>query len=118
MQNKQFIRLGITLLLFICIIGLKGSQQPTGIHASTIESRQIKGVLDQVTNDQALILIESLNREWLIDIDELPYGSKEGIWFTIETGEEVLKIISIDYETTREAESAAAYLMNNLQNKE
>ena len=76
----------------------------------------MKGVLDRFeSEDQAVILIEEIQKALIIPKDELPKGSEQGTWFLIEEKNNQYKIISIDYETTRRQQEKADRLMEKLQ---
>lgn len=78
----------------------------------------MKGVLDRFENkDQAVILIEEIQKALVVPISELPANSKEGTFFSIEERNGNYKIISIDHETTRREEKKAAELMEKLRAK-
>jgi len=75
----------------------------------------MKGVLDRFeSEDQAVILIEEIQKALIIPKDELPKGSEQGTWFLIEEKNNQYKIISIDYETTRRQQEKADQLMEKL----
>ena len=61
----------------------------------------MKGVLDRFTdNNQAVILIEEINKELVISRDQLPTGAKESDWLTLNKTDDTFKVISIDREKT------------------
>lgn len=61
-----------------------------------------QGVLDRITNNQyGTILIEQLNKEFIINKSELPAGAKEGTWFDLVIENEEIKSLSINEELTK-----------------
>ena len=78
----------------------------------------MKGVLDRFEDqDQAVILIEEVQKALVIPKDELPKGSKQGTWFLIEEKNEQYNILSIDHETTKKQQEKSDRLMEKLREK-
>lgn len=75
----------------------------------------MKGVLDRFeNNNQAVILIEEVQRALVVPKNELPKGSEVGTWFHIKEKSGHYKIISIDHETARREAKKSAELMEKL----
>lgn len=75
----------------------------------------MKGVLDRFEdNDQAVILIEEVQKALVIPKKDLPKGSQQGTWFLIEEKNSNYKILSIDHETTRKQKEKSDRLMDKL----
>lgn len=78
----------------------------------------MKGVLDRFEDyDQAVILIEEVQKALVIPRSELPKGSKQGTWFLIEEKNNNYRIISIDHETTKRQQEKSERLMEKLRAK-
>lgn len=62
---------------------------------------ETNGVLDRITNDKyATILVEDLGKEFILNKEELPIGSKEGTWFNLVIKDEKIKSLTINQELT------------------
>ncbi|GAE25627.1 hypothetical protein JCM9140_1634 [Halalkalibacter wakoensis JCM 9140] len=62
----------------------------------------VKGVMDRIVDQKkAVILVESLKKEIVIDQSKLPSGSKVGTWFQLEIKDEVVQTIEIDEAETK-----------------
>lgn len=77
----------------------------------------MKGVLDRIEDDMAVIIIEEVGREFTLAKEELPSGSKIGTWFAIDFSDDQYTILSIDKEKTEQAYEKSALLMKKLQQK-
>lgn len=100
----------LIILLCVCNIFI--------IILNAASSHTIYGVLDRYTsNGSAVILIEDKEEEWIVQEDDLPESSKEGVWFKINKNNDVYIIDSIDWKRTNEAEKKSQYLMKRLRNK-
>lgn len=61
----------------------------------------MRGVLDRFADrNQAVILIEEKNEEWIVPIDQLPEGSQEGTYFKLTQEQGAYQILSIDEKMT------------------
>lgn len=77
----------------------------------------MQAVIDRIEDGIAVILIEEVQVEYAIDELELPAGSKEGTWLTVQQTENDWKIIGIDEEATKAATTSAQQLQRKLQKK-
>lgn len=77
----------------------------------------MKGVLDRIENQLAVILIEDINKEIIIPMKDLPPNSQEGTWFDLEELEGEIKIISIDHDLTQKEAQKSQDLLNQLRTK-
>src|SRR5699024_5096785 len=60
-----------------------------------------QGVLDQITDNQCgTILVEDLNKEFILNKSELPADAKEGTWFDLVIENEEIKSLIINQELT------------------
>lgn len=78
----------------------------------------MKGYLDRIEdNKRAVILVEELGKEYIINVARLPDGSKEGTWFdlTIED-DQIIKLV-INEEMKKEMENKINNIMDELRNK-
>lgn len=74
----------------------------------------IQGVLDRIENNQAVILIEDFNDEFIIEVSRLPKNSEEGTWFDLEKTEAAYKIMRINEDMTEAKQTDVNTLMNQL----
>lgn len=76
-----------------------------------------KGVLDRMENDQAIILLETIDQTLEVPKSSLPVGSQINMWFNIELIDQTYKIVSIDHQLTKSREQKSTDLINKLRNK-
>ncbi|MDT8860110.1 DUF3006 domain-containing protein [Alkalihalobacillus sp. MEB130] len=75
----------------------------------------VKGVLDRIIDDKyGVILVESLQKEFVVHSSFLPNGSIEGTWLNIEIEGDTIQHIEIDYHETAKAESRIAAKLQHL----
>lgn len=77
----------------------------------------MKGVIDRMEDGFAIILIEERNNELIVRETELPDGSKEGTWLTIDYSDGSYTIHSIDENKTQKMEQTSTLLMKKLQSR-
>ena len=78
----------------------------------------MKGVLDRFEDQgKAVILIEERQKELVVPESDLPKGSRENMWFTIEEQDGSFHIVAIDHEMTRKKATDAEKLVSKLQSK-
>lgn len=77
-------------------------------------SDTMKGVLDRIEGNLAVILIEARKEEVVVPMCELPAGSEEGTWFTIEMIDEEFEIVENDERTTKEKRARVKGLLDRL----
>ncbi len=79
---------------------------------------QYEAVLDRIEDGKfAVILAESLNKEFVIDVSLLPEGSKEGTWFKITIQDDQIEQITIDEAKTKEKLKTINEKLNLLRQK-
>lgn len=67
-----------------------------------------------IDNNRALLLIEELKRELLIDESQLPAESVVGTWFLVEMQNELITKIIIDSSKTKSMEQEIGNRMERL----
>ena len=68
---------------------------------------KVEAMIDRFTeNDQAVVLAETIGKEFFIEKDELPEGAERGDYFVLELDEDVIVSIEPDEEKTRAQKSA------------
>lgn len=77
----------------------------------------MKGMLDRFEGDKAVLLVEEAKKEWIIEQEQLPAGSKKGSWFTIEVTGEKVDSISIDSQLTKEKNQKVDDLMQAIRSQ-
>lgn len=77
----------------------------------------LKGVLDRIEEETAVILLEEIGEEFTVPAEELPETSEEGTYFTVEKCEEGYRIVEIDEEETKEAKDTSEDLLAQLRAK-
>lgn len=62
---------------------------------------ETNGVLDRITdNKYGTILAEDIGKEFVLNKEDLPVGSKEGTWFNLVIENDKLKSLTINQELT------------------
>ncbi|MFL2099527.1 DUF3006 domain-containing protein [Desemzia sp. FAM 23991] len=77
----------------------------------------MKGILDRFEEDKAVLLVEQLNKEWIVEVDRLPAGSKKGTWFTLDISGDEISSISVDQQLTEEKSQKINDLMQSIRSK-
>src|SRR5690625_6510321 len=80
---------------------------------------RMRGFLDRVEDgEQAVILIDDIQKALVIPMAELPKGSKEGTYFNIEEKSGQFRVLSIDKRATeREAKKRSEEHTSELQSR-
>lgn len=66
-----------------------------------------KGIIDRIEDGQyAVILIDRLQKEFVLPVAELPFGSKEGSIISIELSGSSIRVLSIEEDETIKAKVA------------
>ena len=84
---------------------------------SSSEIISYKGVVDRMENDQAIILIDSINKELVLPMNSLPVNAQVNDWLHIEFTNHTYKIVSIDHQLTEKRKRKSTYLINQLRKK-
>ncbi|HLQ70383.1 MAG TPA: DUF3006 domain-containing protein [Bacillota bacterium] len=101
----------LIVLISVCIIFVS-------VLNAAASSDTVYGVLDRYTdNGLAVILLEDRKEEWMVQKDELPASSREGVWFLIRKNVGMYSILSIDWEKTKKAAEQSQKLMEKLRSK-
>lgn len=68
----------------------------------------MKGVIDRIEGGTAVILVESENKEFTVDVESLPDEAEKDVWLTLEVKGEVIVSVEIDEnETESHADSVS-----------
>ena len=74
--------------------------------------------LDRMTDkDTAIILVESLQKEFHVVSTSLPNGSVAGTWLTVDIQDDAIISIQLDEQKTNEMQSDIQNHMKRLQSK-
>lgn len=80
--------------------------------------RYVKGVLDRFADlDQAVLLVEELDKEFVLKVSDFPAGSKPGMWFDIELINNEVETLVINKEKTNKEFQRSADLMEKLRER-
>ena len=72
--------------------------------------------LDRFTDtDQALILVEDLQKEFLVPVSNLPTGSQAGTWFVVDIQNDNITSLQINEKKTRDMQDDIKNRMQRLQ---
>lgn len=74
-------------------------------------------MLDRFESNQAVVLVEEINKEWIIEQDKLPAGSKEGDWFTLEINGDEIDSITKNPQLTEQKSQMVDDLMQSIRSK-
>lgn len=78
----------------------------------------MKGVLDRIVDGKhAVILVEEVGREYVLDVSRLPNNSKEGVWYDLTIEDDEIVEMRINEETQEEMEKKINNIMDKLRNK-
>lgn len=79
----------------------------------------MQGFLDRVEDgEQAVILIDDIQKALVIPMAELPKGSKEGTYFNIKEKSGQYRVLSIDKRATEREEKKSTIMMEKLRAKQ
>src|SRR5690625_5187042 len=71
---------------------------------SGLDETSLLGVLDRIEDGhQAVILIEALEKEWIVPMHQLPPGSKVNMWFDMKLNGKKPEVLRINYGVTKRA---------------
>ena len=71
---------------------------------SGLDETSLPGVLDRIEDgQQAVILIEALEKEWVVPMHALPPGSKVNMWFDMKLNGEKFEVLRINHGATKKA---------------
>lgn len=74
--------------------------------------------LDRFTdNEKALLLVEELQKEFLVDISALPFGSTAGTWFLVDIQGYEITSFQVDEEKNAEMKQEVDDRMQRLKSK-
>ncbi len=80
---------------------------------------RMRGFLDRVEDgEQAVILIDDIQKALVIPMAELPKGSKEGTYFNIEEKSGQFRVLSIDKRATEREAKKSTIMMEKLRAKQ
>ncbi|CAM3174521.1 DUF3006 domain-containing protein [Filibacter tadaridae] len=68
-------------------------------------------------NNQALLLVEELQKQFHVDTSALPVGSKVGMWFSVGVEDDQLVSILLDEDKTQTMKQEIDDRMQRLQSK-
>ncbi|WP_339227145.1 DUF3006 domain-containing protein [Oceanobacillus sp. FSL K6-2867] len=77
----------------------------------------MKGILDRFEGDKAVILIEEMKEEYIVNRSALPKGSKIETVFTVEKNQTTYNIKGIDTSNTEALAQQSSDLMAKLRAK-
>lgn len=74
----------------------------------------MKAMLDRIEEGKAVLLIQDLDKEWIIEKNHLPQGSKIGDWLTLQITEGRISDMTIDQALTQEKKKTATDLLTSI----
>ncbi|MER1955509.1 MAG: DUF3006 domain-containing protein [Desemzia incerta] len=74
----------------------------------------MKAMLDRIEEGKAVLLIQDVEKEWIIDKNHLPHGSNVGDWLTIQITEGRISDMTIDQALTQEKKKTAEDLLTSI----
>lgn len=80
------------------------------------EWQLIRGVIDRIEYEQAVILLEDMNREISIPIMNLPNYVEENDWLMIAHNKEKFYPLIVDYDKTEIERNKSLILLERLRN--
>ena len=77
-----------------------------------------QAVLDRIVDgEKATILVESIGKEYVLNVSELPKGAKEGSLLDIELTNNTITTIAINHERTEEVSKKVTDQLNAIRAK-
>lgn len=78
----------------------------------------VKGNLDRIVDGKhAVIIVEELGKEFVVDVERLPTGSKEGAWFNLTINDDTIESIVLDEQYTAKKEKDIENKVNKLRKR-
>ncbi|WP_096153551.1 MULTISPECIES: DUF3006 domain-containing protein [Bacillus] len=78
----------------------------------------VKGVLDRIVDGKhATILVEDLQKEFVIDVSQLPLGSKEGSHYHLTVFGEEITALTLDSQSEQNSQQKVSSQINRLKSK-
>jgi|GEM_PF-4504421 len=75
----------------------------------------VHGVVDRLEDqDQAVILIESMNQEWVVDQERFPEITRSGMSVIVKLHNDVIVQLVVDVRKTKDREEKSLQLMQML----
>ncbi|MER2041867.1 MAG: DUF3006 domain-containing protein [Desemzia incerta] len=74
----------------------------------------MKAILDRIEEGKAVLLIQDVEKEWIIDKNHLPHGCNVGDWLTIQITEGRISDMTIDQALTQEKKKTAEDLLTSI----
>ena len=74
----------------------------------------MKAMVDRIEEGKAVLLIQDLDKEWIIEKNQLPQGSKIGDWLTLQITEGRISDMTIDQALTQEKKKTATDLLTSI----
>lgn len=82
---------------------------------SSAETLSYQGVIDRIEDSgQAVILIDDLQRTFIVPKKHLPPNSKENMWVTVEMIGGIYKVTSVDHRMTKQQSQRTSELLKRL----
>jgi hypothetical protein len=75
----------------------------------------MKGVIDRIEGGTAVILAESENKEFTVDVESLPDEAEEDVWLSLEVKGEVIVSVEIDESQTESRAESVSEKMSELE---
>lgn len=80
---------------------------------------KVEAVIDRITeHGQAVVLAETIEREFFIERKELPEGAERGDYLNLELDEDEIRSIEIDEKKTKERKSAVKSKLEQLRQRQ
>lgn len=77
-----------------------------------------EGVIDRIEDDWlAVIMVEDIGEEYVIDKKELPNGAEEGSWLRLKINESEIVYMELNEELTKNRKKKMKSLREKLKNK-
>lgn len=78
----------------------------------------MKGYFDRIEDNQlAVILVEELNKEFVLPVTELPKGSNPKTWFDLVITQDKITSININHEKTESGQEKVDDMLTKLRSR-
>jgi len=104
-------------LIFLSVISLSWGSHV--VYVDVLNNTHLQGVIDRFeTNEKAVILLESIHKEMIVETSNLPQGSEVNMWVNVKRENGKYVVVSIDVNRTDREKKETKQFLLKMQEKE
>lgn len=104
-------------LIFLSVFSLSWGSQV--VYVDVLNNTHLQGVIDRFeTNEKAVILLESIHKEMIVETSNLPQGSEVNMWVNVKRENGKYVVVSIDVNRTDREKKETKQFLLKMQEKE